>query len=106
MISVKVNVTVIMPLKYSSNLQAPDYASIIKFPMDLSTMHDKITANVYNSFSEFEVDFKLMCSNAFTYNVDPENYYHKIARRISETGSVILTKFRSMVLDAGFDPDV
>lgn len=34
---------------------APGYSTIIKHPMDFSTMKDKITANEYKTVTEFKV---------------------------------------------------
>ncbi|RLN95890.1 hypothetical protein BBJ28_00015401 [Nothophytophthora sp. Chile5] len=49
---------------------APTYFDVIKAPMDLSTMQQKILAGEYSSvnFREFRDDFELMCLNAVTFN--------------------------------------
>ena len=48
--------------------QAPRYFSIIKNPMDISTMVDKNKKGLYKTLSEFKGDFELMISNCKTYN--------------------------------------
>ncbi|KAH7487836.1 Histone-lysine N-methyltransferase SETD1B-A [Phytophthora ramorum] len=49
---------------------APTYFDIIKSPMDLSTMRDKIIDGTYTrvNFRAFRDDFELMCLNAVTFN--------------------------------------
>ncbi|KEP50373.1 transcription initiation factor TFIID subunit 2 [Rhizoctonia solani 123E] len=47
---------------------APNYFSVIKHPMDLSTMKAKLDNKIYKDRAEFEADFKLMIKNAKTYN--------------------------------------
>lgn len=56
----------------------PGYHEIIKQPMDLSTIRNKLDSNAYSSRGEFEADFLLMVLNAYTYN-HPENFVHKYA---------------------------
>jgi len=46
----------------------PDYLSVIKNPMDLSTMKKKLDSRGYGSAEDFEADFRLMCANCRTYN--------------------------------------
>lgn len=50
---------------------APGYSTIIKHPMDFSTMKDKIINNEYNTVTEFKVRIKfystLICVNSFIY---------------------------------------
>ncbi|CAI5738384.1 unnamed protein product [Peronospora farinosa] len=49
---------------------APSYSDIIKLPMDLSTMQQKILDEKYTNvnFRSFRDDFELMCLNAVTFN--------------------------------------
>ncbi|THH18596.1 hypothetical protein EW146_g2409 [Bondarzewia mesenterica] len=49
-------------------LSIPDYPSIIKKPMDLSTMRNKLDANMYPTAEKFRDDFKLMINNCVKYN--------------------------------------
>mmetsp|Transcript_18606 Transcript_18606/g.23447 ORF Transcript_18606/g.23447 Transcript_18606/m.23447 type:complete len:569 (+) Transcript_18606:3-1709(+) len=48
----------------------PDYYMIIKNPIDLRTIHQRIKKNDYKSIDNFEEDFKLLFDNARTYNVE------------------------------------
>lgn len=56
----------------------PDYLSVIKQPMDLSTMDRKLAHGKYQNVAEFVQDFRLIVSNCKTYN-DPETTYCKNA---------------------------
>ncbi|XP_072947910.1 bromodomain-containing protein 7 isoform X3 [Epargyreus clarus] len=76
---------------------APGYSTIIKRPMDFSTMKQKIDDNEYKSLNCFISDFKVMCNNAMKYN-KPGTVYHKAARRLLHAGLKQLTpqKLRPM----------
>ncbi|XP_013175897.1 PREDICTED: bromodomain-containing protein 7 isoform X2 [Papilio xuthus] len=69
---------------------APGYSSIIRRPMDFSTIKQKIDDNEYKSLNCFISDFKLMCNNAMKYN-KPGTVYHKAARRLLHAGLKQLT---------------
>ncbi|CAK1544352.1 unnamed protein product [Leptosia nina] len=69
---------------------APGYSTIIRRPMDFSTMKQKIDDNEYRSLNCFISDFKLMCNNAMKYN-KPGTVYHKAARRLLHSGLKQLT---------------
>ena len=99
---------------------APGYSSIIKQPMDFSTIKSRIENESYTSLSEFAVsppqslglysfntvftvchlqdDFKLMCNNAMTYN-QPDTIYFKAAKKLLQSGLKILSpeKIKSLV---------
>ncbi|XP_053699938.1 bromodomain-containing protein 9 [Synchiropus splendidus] len=76
---------------------APGYSSIIKHPMDFSTMKDKIVNNDYTTVTEFKADFKLMCDNAMVYN-RPETVYYKAAKKLLHTGFKMMSKERLLAL--------
>ncbi|OHS98948.1 Bromodomain containing protein [Tritrichomonas foetus] len=48
--------------------QCPDYPTIIKKPMDLTTAEQNLDNDVYQTFSDFREDIELIWSNAITYN--------------------------------------
>ncbi|OHT07692.1 Bromodomain containing protein [Tritrichomonas foetus] len=48
--------------------QCPDYLQVIKKPMDLGTIRDKVENNEYESAQDFKSDVELVFSNAITYN--------------------------------------
>lgn len=47
---------------------APDYFSVVKKPMDMGSIQNKIGRNMYKSLSAFEQDIYLMLHNATIYN--------------------------------------
>ncbi|XP_061303758.1 ATPase family AAA domain-containing protein 2 [Pezoporus flaviventris] len=52
--------------------EVPDYNTVIKHPMDLSTVLSKIDLNQYLTARDFLKDIDLICSNALEYNPDKE----------------------------------
>ena len=49
-------------------LNLPNYINIVKTPMDLSTMEQKLKENRYSSVADYIADFNLMVMNAITFN--------------------------------------
>ncbi|TPX13529.1 uncharacterized protein E0L32_006000 [Thyridium curvatum] len=52
---------------------APDYFKFIKKPMDLRTMQEKLQSGEYDSFKEFDADFKLIIKNCIKFNGPLDN---------------------------------
>ncbi|KAM8795454.1 ATPase family AAA domain-containing protein 2-like [Eudromia elegans] len=52
--------------------EVPDYTTVIKQPMDLSTITSKIDLHQYITAGDFLKDIDLICSNALEYNPDRE----------------------------------
>ncbi|XP_064363912.1 ATPase family AAA domain-containing protein 2 isoform X3 [Dromaius novaehollandiae] len=50
--------------------EVPDYVTVIKQPMDLSTVLSKIDLHQYLTAGDFLKDIDLICSNALEYNPD------------------------------------
>ncbi|KAI9225966.1 MAG: Bromodomain-containing protein, partial [Piptocephalis tieghemiana] len=46
----------------------PDYETVVKEPMDLSTMRSKVLEGVYRGIEEFKEDVYRICKNATLYN--------------------------------------
>ncbi|KAF8975646.1 pre-mRNA-splicing factor prp46 [Entomortierella lignicola] len=76
----------------------PDYATVIKNPMDFSTMRAKVERNFYPDIDEFLKDFQLVCDNARLYN-SKETLYWKQADKLWEWGSKAIERERKSVLD-------
>ncbi|XP_072236277.1 bromodomain-containing protein 7 [Leuresthes tenuis] len=85
-----------------TDLIAPGYSSVIKRPMDFSTMKDKVKKECYQSLNELKVDFRIMCENAMIYN-KPETIYHKAARKLLHSGMKILSQERLESLKQSID---
>lgn len=60
-----------------------DYPTIIKHPMDLLTIRDKLESGKYHKQSEFAADVRLTCMNALTYNTPGSRVYGN-AKSLSE----------------------
>ena len=60
---------------------APQYFSIIKYPMDLSTLRKRVTSGGYKSVDEFEKDLKLIFDNCREYN-GPDHLFCKIGNNL------------------------
>ena len=56
-------------------LNIPTYYSVIKHPMDLQTLTNKLKGGLYSTAEEFKSDAELIFSNAFKFN-PPENLVH------------------------------
>lgn len=63
--------------------EVPSYYGIIKVPMDLSTIKQKLIENLYTSKEQFADDFKLMCDNCRLFN-DVNTQYYKCAEIIEK----------------------
>ncbi|KAK8849657.1 hypothetical protein IAR55_004992 [Kwoniella newhampshirensis] len=56
---------------------APDYLTVIKQPMDLSTVRAKLDNGMYATRQEFVADIRLIIANCYTYNVAPTSPVRK-----------------------------
>uniref|UniRef100_A0A3Q4AUM9 ATPase family AAA domain-containing protein 2 n=1 Tax=Mola mola TaxID=94237 RepID=A0A3Q4AUM9_MOLML len=61
--------------------EVPDYADVIKKPMDLSTVHSKIDLHQYGTVKEFLEDVDLIWKNALEYNPDKDPSDRQIRHR-------------------------
>lgn len=61
---------------------APNYLTIIKKPMDFTTIRGKIERDEYNHIDEFHADINLIGENAITYN-QPNTVYYLAALKLS-----------------------
>jgi bromodomain and PHD finger-containing protein 1 len=64
-------------------VHVPTYYNVIKNPMDMETMQNKISALKYNTFEEFEADFNLIISNCYRFNPKSSPFY-KAAVKLKE----------------------
>jgi len=63
-------------------LGIPDYFDVIKEPMDLGTVSEKLSYGEYESIDDFVADVRLIWSNALLYN-PPGNEVHEMAQSLS-----------------------
>ncbi|XP_035719781.1 protein split ends-like isoform X2 [Vespa mandarinia] len=62
---------------------APRYYSVVRRPMDLSTMEEKLEGGSYKSISQFKRDFRLIVDNCRQYN-GSDNEYTEMAINLKE----------------------
>ena len=82
----------------------PDYLDHIKHPMDFSTIRQRIDAQAYNNFQQFESDFNLIIDNCMKYN-SKDTYFYRAAVRLRDLGGALLRKARRDVEKIGFDTE-
>ena len=66
-------------------LELPDYPRIIKKPMDLQTVKNKLNEGLYSNAFEFSEDLRLIWRNAKCYNRTNSNI-HKNAESLDKNG--------------------
>lgn len=62
----------------------PDYCDVVKQPMNLSYIQEKVNAKNYQTLQAFFADVELMISNALLYNSDPNNEFHIAAKEMKK----------------------
>ena len=76
---------------------APGYSTLIKEPMDFSTMREMIEGDRFSSLNQFRNAFDLICNNCMTYN-GPETVFFKSAKLLQRQGQRILAPERIKAL--------
>eukprot|EP00092_Neocalanus_flemingeri_P032835 GFUD01035711.1.p1 GENE.GFUD01035711.1~~GFUD01035711.1.p1 ORF type:complete len:645 (+),score=163.96 GFUD01035711.1:36-1970(+) len=80
-----------------SDTFAPGYSTIIKEPMDFSTMREMIEDGKFENLDLFRYSFNLICNNCMTYN-GPDTVYYKTAKKLQQQGQRILAPERIKAL--------
>lgn len=62
---------------FSCFQEYPDYYEVIKRPIDLERISQKLRSNGYESLEELSQDLMLMCDNACKYN-EPDSQIYKV----------------------------
>ncbi|OXC60064.1 hypothetical protein LQV05_005617 [Cryptococcus neoformans] len=71
---------------------APDYLTIIKKPMDLSTIRAKLDNGMYTSRQDFVSDIRLIISNCYTYNSTPTSPVRKAGEAFEKLFNTLWAK--------------
>ncbi|XP_018496053.1 bromodomain and WD repeat-containing protein 3 [Galendromus occidentalis] len=74
----------------------PDYAELIKTPMDLSTVSDKLTNGIYGTPEDFAKDMQIIFANSRTYNTDKRSRIYTMTLRLS---AMFETHMHGIILD-------
>ncbi|XP_070501839.1 bromodomain-containing protein homolog [Chironomus tepperi] len=80
--------------------EVPDYANVIKNPMDLGTMREKLKTGGYDGLDDMEADFSLMIRNCLLYN-NKETIFYKMGVKMKEQGSSIFKQARKELERSG-----
>jgi hypothetical protein len=75
-----------------------DYPTLVKKPMDLGTIRDKIILSGYTSADDIAGDIRLVWTNCMTYNQDGSEYYQLaeiFARKFEEKYGLLRRQFMS-----------
>lgn len=57
-------------MKLPTRKELPDYYEVIRKPVDFYRIRQRARDSKYRSLDELEMDIKLLCKNAQTYNID------------------------------------
>ncbi|ORD95123.1 transcriptional activator [Enterospora canceri] len=79
-----------------SSKDVPEYRSVIKQPMDMSTIKMKHANGEYAEFDQFEEDVLLMVTNCYKFN-GPNTQYHKCAQHIEKSYRTLRNKYKSTI---------
>ncbi|KAM9705744.1 LOW QUALITY PROTEIN: bromodomain-containing protein 1 [Menidia menidia] len=82
--------------------EVPDYLDHIQHPMDFSAMRQRVDAQGYSNFDQFEADFNLVVDNCMKYN-SRDTYFYRAAVRLRDQGGALLRKARRDADKIGFD---
>lgn len=80
------------PVKKS---EAPDYYDIIKRPMDLKTIRNRIKDGTITTIDEFERDIRLMFANATVYNARGSQVW-EMAKEMRAASEGHIAHYKSM----------
>lgn len=101
MFPAKLSVALILMSSEPLKMGIPEYAKIIKKPMDLSTMKKKLDAGEYPTAEKFRDDFKLMIKNCMTFN-PPGNPVHEAGKALQ---SLFDEKWKNLPVPRTHDSD-
>ncbi|CAK9797561.1 Chromatin remodeling regulator CECR2 [Anthophora quadrimaculata] len=82
---------------------APRYYSVVRKPMDLSTMEEKLENGLYKSLSEFKRDFRLIVDNCRQYN-GSDNEYTEMAFNLREAFDKAVNRYLESETSSDEDP--
>ncbi|ORX53201.1 Bromodomain-containing protein [Hesseltinella vesiculosa] len=80
-----------------------DYLTVVKRPMDFSTMKKNLAADKYHSTQDFQSDFSLIVNNAKLYNA-PDTVYWKSAEKLQSFGLKAIQRMEKQILEESPPP--
>lgn len=88
-----------------STVDVPDYALVIKRPIDLGTMTVRHSNGYYTSLQLFSDDINLMINNCYTYNGQGTQYY-RCAENIQQVYAKLLERYEYTIDKWGYHTKV
>ncbi|XP_050073527.1 bromodomain-containing protein 1 [Anopheles maculipalpis] len=80
--------------------EVPDYMDIVKHPMDLGTMRQKLKRGMYVRIEDLEQDFALMIRNCLAYN-NKDTMFYRAGVRMRDAGAIVFRTVRKELERAG-----
>eukprot|EP00871_Galdieria_phlegrea_P004984 jgi/Galph1/5487/GphlegSOOS_G4166.1 len=77
-----------------------DYLSVVKHPMDLGTVREKLNREQYSSVEDFREDIDLIWDNCCLYNA-PDTEFYTAAVKLREVTVKLFEQLESAFLEAG-----
>ncbi|RZC39452.1 Bromodomain and/or DUF1421 domain containing protein, partial [Asbolus verrucosus] len=75
---------------------APNYYTVIRKPMDLQRMEERLDSGYYKSFTKFQDDFQLIADNCRLYN-GAENEYTEMVGNLLKVFKIATKKFLDQI---------
>lgn len=79
--------------------EVPDYMDVVKIPMDLSTMRQKLRLGEFITLDDMENDFNLMIQNCLAYNNKDTIFYRAGIRMRDQCASLFKAARRELIRD-------
>ncbi|XP_058462395.1 bromodomain-containing protein homolog isoform X2 [Malaya genurostris] len=80
--------------------EVTDYLTVVKNPIDLGTMRQKLRSGFYTSIEDLEADVALMISNCLTYN-NKDTIFYRAGIKMKDAGTIIFRTIRKELERAG-----
>ncbi|XP_049543127.1 bromodomain-containing protein 1 [Anopheles darlingi] len=80
--------------------EVPDYTDIVKHPMDLGTMRQKLKRGAYVRIEDLEQDFALMIRNCLAYN-NKDTMFYRAGVRMRDAGAIVFRTVRKELERSG-----
>uniref|UniRef100_A0A182IWZ3 Peregrin n=1 Tax=Anopheles atroparvus TaxID=41427 RepID=A0A182IWZ3_ANOAO len=80
--------------------EVPDYMDIVKHPMDLGTMRQKLKRGMYVRIEDLEQDFALMIRNCLAYN-NKDTMFYRAGVKMRDAGAIVFRTVRKELERSG-----
>ncbi|XP_058830758.1 bromodomain-containing protein homolog [Topomyia yanbarensis] len=80
--------------------EVTDYLTVVKNPIDLGTMRQKLKTGFYTSIEDLEAEVALMINNCLTYN-NKDTIFYRAGIKMKDAGTIIFRTVRKELERAG-----